>query len=144
VIKSKKSNALLLIVGGGELELELKKKCKELGIESSVLFLGMRKDVERIIQAMDVFVFPSHFEGLGIAAVEAQAAGLACYFSNTIDSRIKILQTSKILNLNEGANFWANQIIENKNLKNIDISEIVNSEFNIETEVKKIEKILKA
>ena len=80
-------NAYLLIVGAGDLESELKKQAKDYQISERVLFLGRRKDVGTLLEAADVFVFPSLFEGLGIALVEAMFKSLAC-----IASRIEVFE----------------------------------------------------
>ena len=74
----------LLLIGTGELEQDVKKQAETLGLTNSILFLGVRHDVYRLYQAMDVFVLPSRFEGLGIVAVEAQAAGLHVILSEFV------------------------------------------------------------
>lgn len=74
-------NTHLLIVGQGEEEENLKKEAKELGIIDKVSFLGVREDVSNIIQAMDIFIFPSLFEGLPVVLLEVQASGLLCFVS---------------------------------------------------------------
>ena len=75
-VKKQRPNSDLLLVGEGELGEMLKQKAQKLGIADSVIFYGTSPTIERLLYAMDVFVFPSRFEGLGIVAVEAQAAGL--------------------------------------------------------------------
>ena len=65
----------LLIVGEGEDEEKLKSKADEYGISEKVIFTGARADINRLLQAMDIFVFPSLYEGLGISVLEAQARG---------------------------------------------------------------------
>ena len=75
-LKKSKPDAELILVGTGPLEDKVKSKVVEKGLSDCVHFLGNRKDMNRIYQAMDVFVFPSLFEGLGIVAIEAQAAGV--------------------------------------------------------------------
>ena len=77
-------NAVLLLVGGGEDMKMIQVKAQILGIAEHVRFLGIRSDVADLMQAMDIFVFPSLYEGLGIALIEAQAAGLPCVVSDTI------------------------------------------------------------
>lgn len=75
-IKKKKPDAELILVGTGPLEEKVRSKVADMGLTENVQFLGNRKDMNRIYQAMDIFVFPSLFEGLGIVAIEAQAAGV--------------------------------------------------------------------
>ena len=77
-------NAILLLVGQGEDEKKIKAKVKEYSLEKNVKFLGARDDVNNIMQAMDIFLLPSLFEGLGIVLIEAQATGLPCFTSNKV------------------------------------------------------------
>lgn len=79
-----KPNAVLLLAGGGPLEADIKTKIAELRLEDRVRFLGFSRDVPDILKAADAFVFPSVREGLPVAGVEAQAAGLPCFFSDII------------------------------------------------------------
>lgn len=108
-------NAVLLLVGNGELRLETERLTNELGIADSVRFLGVRSDVPDIMQAMDVFFMPSLYEGLPLVLVEAQAAGLPCVISDSIpvdcdiDSRL-IFRFS----LDESRNEWAKAILSQK------------------------------
>lgn len=76
--------AVLVFVGDGILRDTIEKKAEELGIIDSIRFLGVRKDTDKLLQAMDLFLFPSHYEGMPIALVEAQAAGLPCLISESI------------------------------------------------------------
>lgn len=79
-------NSLLVLVGEGPLKGQMVQKAKDLGLEHKVLFLGIRADVQQVVQGFDAFVFPSHHEGLPVTLIEAQASGLHCYVSNTITS----------------------------------------------------------
>lgn len=74
----------LLLLGDGPLRNEIEQKIENLGLSRVVTLAGVRSDVPRLLRAADAFIFPSHFEGLGLALVEAQAAGLPCIISNTI------------------------------------------------------------
>lgn len=78
-IHKHRPESVLMFVGQGELEEEVRSLVKSRGLEQEVLFLGLRTDVPDLLQAMDVFVLPSRFEGLGIVYVEAQAAGLKTF-----------------------------------------------------------------
>lgn len=77
-------DAVLILVGDGELRSETELRTRELGIADSVRFLGVRSDVPDLMQAMDVFLMPSHYEGLPLVLVEAQASGLPCVISESI------------------------------------------------------------
>ena len=80
-------------------------------IQDNILFLGNRDDVYRLYQAMDVFVLPSRYEGLPVAGVEAQAAGLPCLFSDQITREAKISETAGFLGIGE-KNDWVRAILQ--------------------------------
>ena len=84
----------------------------EKGLSDCVHFLGNRKDMNRIYQAMDVFVFPSLFEGLGIVAIEAQAAGVPIVCSEGLPPETDITPIYQKLLLSDGAEKWANVALE--------------------------------
>lgn len=102
----------LLLVGKGELEGALRARAEELGIAGSVDFLGVRNDVPRILKALDVFVFPSLREGLGMALVEAQAASLPCIASSAVNRDAFILDSAQAVSLEEGPSAWSDLIAE--------------------------------
>ena len=114
-IKKKKSDAELILVGTGPLEEKVKSKVAEKGLSDCVHFLGNRKDMHRIYQAMDVFVFPSLFEGLGIVAIEAQAAGIPTVCSEGLPPETNISPIYRKLLLREGPVKWCDVILEMKN-----------------------------
>lgn len=109
-------DSVLLLVGSGPLEDQLRQKAAALGIGDAVRFLGVREDVPRLMQAMDVFVLPSLFEGLGIAAVEAQAAGLPCIVSDTVPAAVRMTDSVAFLPL-ELPEHWADMVLRFSALK---------------------------
>ena len=111
-IKRKKPDAELILVGTGPLEDKIKNKVAEKDLSDCVHFLGNRKDMNRIYQAMDVFVFPSLFEGLGIVAIEAQAAGIPIVCSEGLPPETDITPIYRKLLLSDGAEKWANIALE--------------------------------
>ena len=113
-IQKEIENSVLVLVGDGEDSAKIKNLIEELKISDKVLLLGFRNDVENVMQAMDVFIFPSVFEGLGIVAIEAQACGLPVYASNkVIPEDVNIdKQLLKFIDLNNNENEWAKIIIE--------------------------------
>lgn len=111
-IKKKKSDAELILVGTGPLAEKVKSKVAEKGLSDCVHFLGNRKDMNRIYQAMDVFVFPSLFEGLGIVAIETQAAGVPIVCSEGLPPETDITPIYRKLLLSDGAEKWANAALE--------------------------------
>lgn len=112
-IKKMKFNSTLLLVGDGQLKNQIKEKVYKLNLSDSVIFTGVRSDIPDLLQAMDVFVFPSFFEGLGIALIEAQAAGLKCFTSaNVVPSEAKVTDLLEFISLDKSPKEWADKIIE--------------------------------
>ena len=85
-----KENAVLLLVGAGELEDYIRQEIDRLNLQGKVIMLGNRTDIPGLMQSMDIFVFPSIYEGLGIVVIEAQAAGLSCVMSEKIPKEIDV------------------------------------------------------
>lgn len=135
------NNTRLVLVGSGDLEDEMKKKCIELGIYNHVDFLGFRSDVDRIMQAFDLLVMPSLFEGLPVTSVEAQAIGIPTLFANTITKDAAILPQSDYMSLNESPERWADRILKYKQIKREKkpIKYLIEAGYDIEIETKKIE-----
>lgn len=113
-IQKKQKNSVLLLLGEGELKEKIKEKLQNLKIEDKVQFLGFRDDVGDILNCIDVFIFPSIYEGFGIAAIEAQTNGLITYCSNAVPEETKISNNFRSFNLNEKANDIATKICNEK------------------------------
>lgn len=111
-IVSIEPNSKLLLVGDGILRNEIENQIKLYGIENKVILVGIRSDISQILQGMDVFVFPSHFEGLGIVAIEAQAAGLKTICANTIPKEAYITENFLYIDLRESHKKWAQKILK--------------------------------
>lgn len=107
-----KNDALLMLIGSGEYEEELRTAASEMGITDRVRFLGSRSDVAELYQAMDVFVLPSLFEGIPVVGVEAQFAGLPCFFSGAVPREVAFTEGCRFIGLEEGAGSWAKSIAE--------------------------------
>lgn len=107
-------NAVLLLVGEGELQEVIRKKARDYGIENRIQFLGIRKDVAKLWKGMDVFVFPSLFEGLPIVALEAQASGIQSVMANTITSEVKLIDKVEFLSLQDSPKKWSQIILSYK------------------------------
>lgn len=103
-------NYKLLLVGEGELRCEIEKKIKRLGIENCVKMEGARNDVNKLMMAMDLFLFPSKWEGLGIVMIEAQATDCPCIASDTVPKETKLLTKVKFLPINKGIKPWVEMI----------------------------------
>ena len=130
------SNSLLLLVGQGPLENEIKGKVKELGLEDSVKFLGQRNDANRLYQAFDLFLLPSLYEGLGMVLIEAQCSGLPCVCSTEVPQIAKVTEHLDYINLNAPLLDWI-KVIQSKKLftRKSYIKEICKNGYNIENEV---------
>lgn len=142
----KEPKACLIYVGSGELEEEIKKYVCEKRLEDTVYFLGKRDDVAEIMQASDVFLLPSLYEGLPIVAIEAQAAGLPIVLSDNITKETDITGLVLFISLKEKDEKWANSIIsyqggERKSYKSI-ISEAGYDKTNSSESTKKLIDIL--
>lgn len=120
-VKRQERDATLLLVGDGELLDDIKTKVERLGLADSVVFTGVRHDVNRFYQAMDVFVLPSFYEGLPVVGVEAQAAGLPCVFSDEMTAETKITSSSQFLTLKDTVDTWAERILHQKNFLRVNM-----------------------
>jgi len=110
-LQSVLGNAILLLAGDGPLRSQMEQKVRELNLTGKVQFLGVRSDVERLLQAFDVFVFPSHHEGLPVTLIEAQGAGLPCIISDHITREVDMgLGLIDFLPLRNPAS-WVDRII---------------------------------
>ncbi len=103
--------ARLLLIGIGELEAEIREMVRRKGIMEKVIFYGATAEVPQFLQAMDCFVFPSLYEGLPIAAIEAQAAGLPVFMSDTISKELAITSLVRYIPLDAPAEKWADEIL---------------------------------
>lgn len=105
------SNSVLLLIGVGELQEEIKEKVKRLGLQDKVLFLNLREDIQELLNAMDVFVLPSFFEGLPVVGVEAEATGLQVFTSTKVTKELPIKEISFYYPIEISAQEWAEKIL---------------------------------
>ena len=108
-------DSVLMLVGDGDLRVEIEDKVKALGLEDKVKFMGVRSDVNDLMQAMDVFLFPSLYEGLPVTMVEAQASGLKCIISDKVPTECALTDNVQVVKLEDSPKIWANQVLEYKN-----------------------------
>lgn len=141
-IHKKNEQMVLVLVGQGPLEQEIKDKVKVLGLEECVKFLGQRDDVNELYQAIDIIAFPSLYEGLGMVLIEAQASGIYCIASTHVPDNAKISNQLDFISLNEPEQ-WINTILNKQNQMNrINlIEEVRKCGYDIKIETKKLEKI---
>lgn len=137
------NNAILLLIGGGELEDDVKNQVSKLGLSEVVKFLGIRNDVPELLQAMDVFVLPSRYEGLPVVLVEAQTAALKSIVSDTITKEVKVTSYLEYISLESSPQCWANKVLKYINgYERCNTSEeIKNGGYDIRLEAGKLEHI---
>ena len=139
-VKKKKENAFLLLIGEGDLRESIEKKIEKLNLRNSVLFLSSRKDVNEILQGMDVFVLPSLYEGLPVSVIEAQTSGLPCIISNKVTDEVNIIDC-KFLSITN-AKVWCKYILKSEDHIRVDTNEsITKAGYDIKYEALRIQNI---
>lgn len=142
-VEKKEKESVLLLIGNGELEKNIKDQVKKLNLHQKVIFLGTTDKVEDYFQIMDIFLLPSRFEGLPIVGIEAQASGLKCFFSNSITKEVEISNLCEFLNINVFPLEWTESILKNKNgYKRKDMSNVIKKAgYSIKQSAKELEEI---
>ncbi len=128
-------NSMLLLAGEGKFEDKIREKVKEKKLDRNVKFLGVRNDINEIMQASDIFLLPSLYEGFPVVGVEAQCAGLKCLFSSNISNEIKILDDSVFIDI-DNINKWVNEL---ETCKISNRKEKIDDKFNIKKIAKDLE-----
>ncbi|GAB2498699.1 glycosyltransferase family 1 protein [Alkalibacterium psychrotolerans] len=111
-IITKIPNAVLLLLGDGKDYKKLIKQANELGLTKKILFLGNKPDVHRYYSTMDIFAFPSRYEGLGISAVEAQVSGMPVLLSNKVPKEAGYTDNCHFLSINDGVKPWIDAVLQ--------------------------------
>lgn len=107
----REENVVLLLIGKGPERKSIETLVREKGLEDKVMFMGMRDDIPDMLNLMDAFIFPSYYEGLGIVGIEAQAAGLPCFFSEGIPDEAIVTQNVWKYSTGLEAAVWAENIM---------------------------------
>lgn len=128
------------LIGEGEKKNEIENSVKENHIESYVKFLGVRQNVNELLQAIDVFILPSIYEGMPLVAVEAQISGAKCFLSDKITKEAKITNKTEYITINNGVQPWKYAILK-CNYERNDKYHIDFSEYDIKLNVKELVKI---
>ncbi|HJC92074.1 MAG TPA: glycosyltransferase family 1 protein [Candidatus Mediterraneibacter excrementigallinarum] len=141
IIKDK-PEAKLLLVGDGDEMASVKTGIQKSGLEENVILAGNRQNVNEIMRAMDIFVFPSFYEGLPVTMIEAQASGLHCVISDKVPKECIVTKgLVTVMNLSDPAVDWAKHILSQANLPREDHTcEIKKSGYDITIEAQKLEK----
>lgn len=140
-------DSVLLLVGDtteeSEFLKEVKRKIKAYGLESSVRLLGRRDDVNKIMQAADVLVMPSFFEGLTVVGIEAQASDLPLLLSDTVTKELRLLPSTQFISLEAGPKEWAEAIVNSKqHNRQSRYEELKAAGYDIGNETERVEKLL--
>ena len=140
IIHKMNQNTKLLLIGDGPLVKDMKNKVSKLELSDAVIFYGVSSKVQDLLQVMDVFLFPSKWEGLGIVAVEAQASGLPVLASDHVPEEAKILDSFQYISLDESALYWAHKTLAcKKNLERENcLVEITNAGYDLENSINKL------
>lgn len=109
-IRKRRADAVLLLLGEGELEGRIRDKVKRLALEEHVIFAGSTPDIHRFYQAMDVFVMPSLYEGLAVSLVEVQCCGIPVVVADTVTEEIHLAEEYRILSLSDSPQVWADAV----------------------------------
>jgi len=119
-----KEDVILLLIGDGDLKDRVRGKVEQLGLSENVLFLGVRSDIPDIMMAMDIFLFPSLFEGMPNVIIEAQATGLPCFVSNTITRECNITNLINFISISISPKEWAEDILKTRIKHRLDTKNI--------------------
>lgn len=122
----KEKKYTLIWVGSGELEEKIHSDIEKKGLTNSITMLGARKDIDRLLQTASVFLLPSISEGLSIATLEAQAAGLPCVISDTVPQEVDC-GLCTFLSLDESPDVWAEKkdsIVTGRTVKKLDADKL--------------------
>ncbi|AXT55049.1 glycosyltransferase family 1 protein [Aquimarina sp. AD1] len=141
---NEKPDCDLVMIGDGPLRKVMEKEAENLGIKNNVHFLGVRADVPELFQMFDVFVFPSFYEGLPVTLIEAQAAGIKVFASDSITTEVSLTDDIEFLSIDKPAEYWAGKIIEtDASKKNNNTEKIVKGDYDIVSNTKKIHEFYK-
>ena len=140
-------DSVLLLVGDtteeSEFLTEVKRKIKEYGLANAVRLLGRRDDVNKIMQAADVLVMPSFFEGLTVVGIEAQASDLPLLLSDTVTKELELLPSTQFISLEAGPTAWAEAIVNSKqHNRQSRYEELKAAGYDIGNETERVEKLL--
>ena len=134
-----KPEARLMLIGDGELRKTIEEKVVNLGLQDKVLFLGNRNDVADLYNVMDIFLLPSHYEGLPVVGVEAQANGLKCIMSDRVTEECRLTDNVYFISINQKARKWVDEIVKDEKKRNREVIEkIKRAGFDIRESAKKL------
>lgn len=142
-LKKINDNFILFLFGEGDLEKKIKRKAEKLHLENNVVFMGIKGNINEYLNAMDIFILPSLFEGLPLTGIEAQTNGLKCLFSDTISNEVAVTELAHFMSIKKSPRKWAEEIIKlsKENIERKGKKKEVDKEgYNIIETVKRLEK----
>jgi glycosyltransferase involved in cell wall biosynthesis len=133
----------LLLIGDGPDRAAIEQRVGELGLRDHTIFAGSRPDVPDLLQAMDVFVFPSLWEGLPLTVLEAQAAGLPCVISDVISNETDVVPDMiRRVSVQAGAAEWVQVVLEAAEARHPDretaLATLESTSFNIHRSIEEL------
>ncbi len=140
-VHDKNDKTVLILIGDGELRQSIERKVVDLGLSDSVIFTGIRSDIPALLQAIDVFLFPSLYEGLPVTLIEAQTAGLRIISSDTITEEVILTDLVEMVSLQQPDSYWADRVLqysEGYERRNTN-SEILNAGYDVKENAKGLE-----
>lgn len=146
LIKNSKKKYKLILIGEGKYKSAIEEKVKKLNIQENVIFVGKTNEVQNWLQAMDIMIFPSRFEGFPAVLVEWQIAGLPCIISDKITDKVKLTNLVQFESIEKNPKEWVKKV-ENTSIEDREkskpkiLKQIKESGFDIKENAKKLEEI---
>lgn len=142
-VLKEQQNSQMVFVGDGVLRQAVQEKAEKLGIKNQVIFAGTSTESYKFYSAFDCFLFPSSFEGFGMAALEAQACGLICYCSDCLPTELNVTGSLKYLALGVTSKKWAKEILAGEMVDRMMLHQrILMSDYNIDKQIKRLVQLL--
>lgn len=142
IIKTHPNSKLVLVGEKSEKYLEIKDLAEKLGLSDKVIFWGKSSKVNDLLQAFDVFMLPSLYEGLPFVLVESQAASLPALVSDTVTKEVKLSKYIEYLSLNKSPKIWADKALELASFtRTPDVESLINEGYDISSMVKNLESL---
>lgn len=142
-VARKESQAVMCLIGDGELKEEMMTKIKELGIENQVNYLGRREDIQQFYNAMDCFLLPSLYEGLPVVGLEAESCGIPMFFSTEITREANACELGHFIELDRSEDYWADEILkacrENMPVRRSHANEVADAGFDSASEALRLQ-----
>ena len=143
-IADKEENAVMCLIGDGELKDRMMVRVKELGLEKRIDYLGRREDIQQFYNAMDAFLLPSLYEGLPVVGLEAESCGLPVFFSTEVTREANACELGNFISLDASNNEWAEEILrivkENMAIRRDHSNQVAEAGFDSVSEALRIQK----